>query len=140
MEQELNLESAAQNGGNWPPSRPYNYVVNLYGDGNRQLSVCLKDATPSGTKILSLCNQLPTNSYQLLTLDSRGLRQVYPSDSIDLEKQQVKCFFAFESDRLWFSEFNGKRFACEKIENFSFHELGTTPRFQFGNSFSRMCK
>lgn len=94
------------------PPRPANqYQIVVSNEHLEQKAVCIDDPVPTGQQILEAAGHTPANNYVLLMLQGTGtLEEVNLSETVDVYQQGIEQFIAFESDRIFYVELNGKRF------------------------------
>lgn len=74
-------------------------------------NIRISDPTPTGRQILEASNYSPVNDYILLMKQDTGmLEEVNLSEVVDVYHRGVEQFIAFESDRVFYFELNGKRY------------------------------
>ena len=116
------------------PPRPANqYQIVVANEHLEQQAVCIDDPVPTGQQILEAAGYTPTNNYMLLMLQGTGmLEEVNLSETVDVYQRAVEQFIAFESDRIFYFELNGKRFpwGTKHVSEETLRTLGDIPAEQ----------
>lgn len=93
-----------------PPRYAEKYRVAVADHNLAQQRVFIEDPVPTGRQILEASNLFPTEDYMLLMRQTSGmLEEINLSETIDVYQQGVEQFIAFESDRIFYFELNGRR-------------------------------
>ena len=94
-----------------PPRLAEQYKIVVADQHLKQQAVCINDPVPTGQQILEAAGLTPSNNYMLLMLQQSGmLEEVNLSETVDVFLSGVEQFIAFESDRIFYFELNGRRF------------------------------
>ncbi|TON07525.1 hypothetical protein CGH64_24365, partial [Vibrio parahaemolyticus] len=87
------------------------YQIRVADKNLEQKKVIVSDPAPTGQQILEAANYFPSNDYILLMKQSTGmLEEVNLSEVVDVYHRGVEQFIAFESDRIFYFELNGRRY------------------------------
>lgn len=116
-----------------PPRLANQYQIMVVNEHLEQETVCIDDPVPTGQQILEAAGLTPANNYLLLMLQGTGmLEEVNLSETVDVYQQGVEKFIAFESDRIFYVELNGKRFpwGSQHISEIALRTIGNIPTEQ----------
>ncbi len=109
------------------------YQIVVADDCFEQHTICIDDPIPTGQQILEAAGHTPTNDYMLLMLQGSGmLEEINLSETVDVYQRGVEQFIAFESDRIFYFELNGKRipWGAEHISENALRIIGRIPADQ----------
>lgn len=113
-----------------PPRLANQYQIVVANEHLEQEAVCIDDPVLTGRQILEAAGHTPANNYMLLMLQGSGmLEEVNLSETVDVYQRGVEQFIAFESDRIFYVELNGKRYpwGTEHISETALRTLGDIP-------------
>ena len=93
-----------------PPRFADSYQVSIADQNLTQQSVCISDPVPTGRQILEASNRFPAENFMLLMRQATGnVEEIGLSETVNVYQQGVEQFIAFEVDRLFYFELNGRR-------------------------------
>lgn len=118
---------------NRAPRLAEQYQILVADKSLKQRDVCINDPVPTGQQVLDAAGYIPTNDFMLLILQGDGmLEEVNLTETVDVYQRGVEQFIAFESDRIFYFELNGKRFPWgdQYISEEALRKIGHIPENQ----------
>ncbi|WP_099610063.1 multiubiquitin domain-containing protein [Vibrio fujianensis] len=115
---------------NREPRSAKQYQIRVVDQNFEPKMVLIADPTPTGRQILEASDFSPANDYILLMKQNTGmLEEVNLSEVVDVYHRGVEQFIAFESDRVFYFELNGKRYpwGAENISEKALRAIGNIP-------------